>query len=154
MAVRLRLRRVGKKKMPIYHIVAADSRRARDGKFLEVVGRYEPQQDPAVTTVKEPRLFYWLKAGALPSDTVRSLLQRNGLWLKWSLTKKGKDEGTIATEMEKWQMAQAEKRQRDEARRERRAAVRRKKKAAAAETPAAAPAAPAPPAGEAGAPAA
>ncbi|HEX9005710.1 MAG TPA: 30S ribosomal protein S16 [Bacteroidota bacterium] len=154
MAVRLRLRRVGKKKAPIYHIVAADSRRARDGKFLEVVGRYEPLQNPATTTVKEPRLFYWLKTGALPSDTVRSLLQSNGLWLKWSLTKKGKDEGTIATEMEKWQMAQAEKRQRDEARRERRAAARRKKKAAAAETPAAAPATPAAPAGEAGTPAA
>ncbi len=139
MAVRLRLRRVGKKKAPIYHIVAADSRRARDGKFLEVVGRYEPLQNPATTTVKEPRLFYWLKSGALPTDTVRSLLQRNGLWLKWSLTKKGKDEATIAMEMEKWQMAQAEKRQRDEARRERRAAARKKKKAAAETQPAAPP---------------
>ena len=145
MAVRLRLRRVGKKKAPIYHIVAADSRRARNGKFLEVVGRYEPLQNPATTTVVEPRLFYWLKSGALPSDTVRSLLQRNGLWLKWSLTKKGKDEAAIATEMEKWQMAQAEKRERDVARRERRAAARKKKKAAA-ETPAPAPAAPATPA--------
>ena len=57
---------------------------------------------------KEPRVFYWLKNGALPTDTVRSLFQRNGLWLKWSLTKRGKDEATIAAEMEKWQMQQAE----------------------------------------------
>ena len=142
MAVRLRLRRVGKKKAPIYHVVAADSRKARDGKFLEVVGRYEPLQHPALVTMKEPRLFYWLKNGALPSDTVRSLLQRNGLWLKWSLTKKGQSETAIAAEMEKWQMAQADKQQRDEARRARRAAARRTKKAAG-ETPAPAPAAPA-----------
>ncbi len=133
MAVRLRLRRVGKKKAPIYHIVAADSRVARDGKFLEVVGRYEPLQKPALVSAKEERVFYWLKNGALPTDTVRSLFQKNGLWLKWSLTKNGKDASAIATEMEKWQAAQAEKMQRDEARRARRSEVRRKKKAAGAE---------------------
>ncbi|MGA9119089.1 MAG: 30S ribosomal protein S16 [Bacteroidota bacterium] len=140
MAVRLRLRRVGKKKMPIYHIVAADSRAARNGKFLEIVGRYEPLQHPALISAKEERLFYWLKTGALPTDTVRSLLQRNGMWMKWSMTKKGKDAAFIATEMEKWQMAQVGKHERDEARKARRTAARKKKKSAG-ETPAAAPSA-------------
>ncbi len=137
MAVRLRLRRVGKKKMPIYHIVAADSRAARNGKFLEIVGRYEPLQHPALVTAKEERVFHWLKSGALPTDTVRSLLQRNGLWMKWSMTKKGKDQAFIATEMEKWKMAEAEKLQRADARKARRAEARKKKKAAGEAAPAA-----------------
>ena len=148
MAVRLRLRRVGKKKMPFYHIVAADSRAARNGKFLEVIGRYDPLKNPMVITTQDERVLHWLRNGALPTDTVRSLLQRSGLWLKWSMTKKGMDEAAIATEMEKWQMAQAEKRQRDEARKARRTEARRKaKKSGEAEpAPAAAaePAAPAP----------
>jgi small subunit ribosomal protein S16 len=142
LAVRLRLRRVGKKKMPIYHIVAADSRAARSGKVLEVVGRYEPRQNPLVLVAKESRVFYWLKHGALPTDTVRSLFQRNGLWLKWSLTKRGKDEAFITVEMEKWQMAQAEKQQRDADRKARRVAQRKAKKSTENEGTAA-PAAPA-----------
>lgn len=131
MAVRLRLRRVGKKKMPQYHIVAADSRAARNGKFLEVVGRYEPLRKPMLIETKEDRLMYWLKTGASPTDTLRSLLQRNGMWLKWSLIKKKTDAATIASEMERWQMAQGEKAQRDEARKARRIAARRKAKKAA-----------------------
>lgn len=136
MAVRLRLRRVGKKKMPMYHIVVADSRQSRDGKFLEVVGHYKPLQDPMVITTREERVLYWLKSGALPTDTVRSLMQRTGLWLKWSMVKRGLDQATIATEMEKWQMLQAEKRQRDEARKARRKAVRKAKKPAESAAPA------------------
>jgi len=148
LAVRLRLRRVGKKKMPFYHIVAADSRAARNGKFLEVIGRYDPLKNPMLIATKDDRVFHWLRNGALPTDTVRSLLQRSGLWMKWSMKKKGMDEAAIATEMEKWQMAQAEKRQRDEARKARRGEARRKAKksgetepapAAAAETVAPAP---------------
>jgi small subunit ribosomal protein S16 len=129
-AVRIRLRRIGKKKMPQYHIVAADSRAARSGKFLEVVGRYEPLQQPMIIEAKEQRVFHWLKSGALPTDTVRSLFQRNGLWLKWSLTRKGVDEMKIATEMEKWQMAQELKHQRDAERKQRRLAVRKARKIA------------------------
>jgi small subunit ribosomal protein S16 len=146
------LRRIGKKKMPIYHIVAADSRAARNGKFLEVIGRYEPLQSPMLIAAEEARVFHWLKSGARPSDTVRSLFQRNGLWLKWSMTQKGLDAAAIHTEMEKWQMAQAEKQQRDEARRARRVAARRKaKKSSEADAPA--PATP-PPAAAVPAPAA
>jgi small subunit ribosomal protein S16 len=138
-AVRIRLRRIGKKKMPVYHIVAADSRAARNGKFLEVVGRYEPLQNPMVITTREDRVLYWLKTGALPTDTVRSLLQRSGLWMKWTLTKRGAEPGAIAAEMEKWGMAQADKRRRDEERKVRRHAAGRKSKKAtgeAAPTPA------------------
>lgn len=141
MAVRLRLRRVGKKKMPVYHIVAADSRAARNGKFLEVIGRYEPLQHPALVNAREERVFYWLKNGALPTDTVRSLLQYSGLWMKWSLARRGVDEAAIAKEMEKWQMAQAEKLVRHDARRARRASARRKAKKGAENEGAAAPAA-------------
>jgi small subunit ribosomal protein S16 len=137
---------VGKKKKPVYQIVAADSRAARNGKFLEIIGRYDPVQNPMVIETKDPRVLHWLKNGALPTDTVKSLFQRTGLWLRWSLIRKKKDEATIAAEMEKWQMMQAEKRQRELDRKSRRKAA---KKAAAApapaETPAAVPApAPAP----------
>jgi small subunit ribosomal protein S16 len=139
-AVRLRLRRIGKKKMPMYHIVATDSRVARSGKFLEIIGRYEPLQNPMHIVTKDDRIVLWLKRGALPTDTVRSILQRTGLWYRGSMMKKGMDPAAIATEMEKWQMMQAEKRQRDADRKARRATARKAKKPAEGEAPAAAPA--------------
>jgi small subunit ribosomal protein S16 len=123
----------------MYHIVAADSRAARSGKYLEVVGRYEPLQNPALIEVKESRLFYWLKNGALPTDTVRSLLQRGGHWLKWSMVKRGADEATQTREMEKWQMAQAERLKRDAERKARRSAARKKSKKVTEGEPAPAP---------------
>ena len=132
MAVRLRLRRVGKKKMPMYHIVAADSRYARNGKFLEVVGSYAPLQKPAAIAANEERLFYWLNNGARPTDTVRSLLRRKGLWMKWAMKKSGKDESVITKVMERWQLDQDDKAKRDDARRGRRLIARRKKKTAEA----------------------
>ncbi len=135
--VKLRLRRVGKKKQPIYKIVAADSRASRNGKFLEAIGQYNPLVNPMIITVKEPRLYSWLKNGAQPTDTLRSLLQRKGLWLKWGLMKKGADEATITAEMEKWQALQADKLTRDAERKARRKSVR-KAKAAAAKAPVAA----------------
>lgn len=140
MAVHLRLRRIGKKKMPLYHIVAADSRVARNGKFLEVVGRYDPLNHPPLVETKDLRVLAWLKKGARPTDTVRSLLQRKGLWLRWSLMKRGADEARIASEMEKWQMLQADRVRRDEERKARRKAA---KKQQAAPAEGAAPAAPA-----------
>lgn len=115
--------------MPMYHIVAADSRAARTGKFLEIIGRYEPMQDPALVSTSEDRLFHWLGHGALPTDTVKSLLQRNGSWIKWSLVKKGASEETISREMEKWQMSQDAKRQREEERKSARKARRKAAKA-------------------------
>ncbi|HXX64445.1 MAG TPA: 30S ribosomal protein S16 [Bacteroidota bacterium] len=135
MAVRIRLRRIGKKSMPMYQIVAADSRAARNGKFLEIIGRYEPQQEPMLISTKEERVFHWLKNGALPTDTVRSLLQRNGLWIKWTLTRQGAEPSKIAAEMEKWQMGQAAKREHDEARRARRHSAHKKQKKTEQEAP-------------------
>ena len=79
MAVKLRLTRVGSKKNPVYRIVAADSRSPRDGKFLEIVGRYNPQSDPSLIELKEERIKDWLSKGAQPSATVQKLLKAKGL---------------------------------------------------------------------------
>ena len=75
MAVKLRLTRVGSKKNPVYRIVAADSRSPRDGKFLEIVGRYNPQTDPSTIDFDEERIRHWLSKGAQPSNTVQRLLK-------------------------------------------------------------------------------
>jgi small subunit ribosomal protein S16 len=74
MAVRIRLTRMGRKKKPFYRIVAANSEAKRDGKFLEVVGTYDPLQDPVAITIHQDKLQYWLGQGAKPSDTVKSLI--------------------------------------------------------------------------------
>ncbi len=103
MSVRLRLRRMGKKKQPIYKVVAADSRSPRDGKFLEAVGIYNPLMKPHTVDLKEERVFYWLDKGAQPTDTVKSLLRQKGITLKRELIKKGKTEEQINSEMENWQ---------------------------------------------------
>ncbi len=128
MAVHLRLRRIGRKKIPVYKLVAADSRAPRNGRFIEALGLYKPMVEPIECEVKEPRLFYWLEKGAIPSDTVRTLLSRKGLWLKWSLMKKGVDETTMAAELAKWQALQEEKLRREAERKARRAATRRKER--------------------------
>lgn len=79
MPVKIRLARHGAKKRPFYRIVAADSEARRDGRFLEILGSYNPLPDPAQVTLKEDRIKYWMGQGALPSDTVRSLLKKEGL---------------------------------------------------------------------------
>jgi small subunit ribosomal protein S16 len=79
MAVRLRLRRGGRKKNPMYRIVVADSRSPRDGRFIETIGHYYPRQAEGGLGVEAERANYWLDHGAQPSDTVRSLLRRAGV---------------------------------------------------------------------------
>ncbi|HWO94478.1 MAG TPA: 30S ribosomal protein S16 [Dehalococcoidia bacterium] len=76
--VRIRLRRQGKKRQPIYRIVVADSRAPRDGDFIETIGLYNPLTDPETVTVDEERLRHWLGHGAQPSETVDKLLRRKG----------------------------------------------------------------------------
>jgi small subunit ribosomal protein S16 len=76
MAVRIRLARHGAKKKPFYRIVVADSESPRDGRYLETVGTYNPLLDPAEISVKQERVQYWLEQGAIPTDTVRSLLKK------------------------------------------------------------------------------
>jgi small subunit ribosomal protein S16 len=79
MAVRIRLRRVGRKKQPHYRIVVADSTSPRDGRFVEIIGHYHPRQAENSLEVQKDRANHWLDHGALPSDTVRSLLRRAGI---------------------------------------------------------------------------
>ncbi|RPI13712.1 MAG: 30S ribosomal protein S16 [Ignavibacteriae bacterium] len=110
--VKLRLRRMGRKKMPIYKIVAADSRAPRDGRFIEALGTYNPNHNPIKLEVNEDRVFYWLKTGAQPTDTVKNLLSSKGLMLKLHLTKKGADEQKINDEFTKWSAMQEPKLQR------------------------------------------
>ena len=102
MAVKLRLRRMGKKKQPIYKVVAADSRSPRDGKFIEAIGLYNPKTDPATINIKEDRALYWLSVGAQPTDTVKNLLSNQGIILKRELTKQGLSEENIALKLEEW----------------------------------------------------
>jgi small subunit ribosomal protein S16 len=79
MAVRMRLTRVGSKKNPIYRVVVADSRSPRDGKFIEIVGRYNPQSDPSLIEFDEAKVKDWLAKGAQPSDTVSRLLKAKNI---------------------------------------------------------------------------
>jgi small subunit ribosomal protein S16 len=79
MAVRIRLRREGRKKIPMYRIVVADSRSPRDGRFIEVIGQYQPRAKDGGLSLKQDRANHWLDVGALPTDTVRSLLRRAGI---------------------------------------------------------------------------
>lgn len=103
MAVKLRLRRLGKKKQPIYKIVVADARSPRDGKFIEAIGLYNPLTNPASLEIKEDRALYWLNNGAQPTDTVRSLLSQKGILLERHLRKKGISEEKINEERENFQ---------------------------------------------------
>ena len=109
MAVKIRLKRLGKKKQPFYRIVVADSRMPRDGRSIEKIGHYNPIVDPAELVINEERLFHWMDEGAKPSDTVFSLLRSRGLTLKYELLSRNADEATINKEMHKWELARDEK---------------------------------------------
>jgi small subunit ribosomal protein S16 len=79
MAARIRLARVGSKKNPVYRVVVADSRSPRDGKFIEIVGRYNPQTDPSTIEIDETKVKDWISKGAQPSESVRRLLKAKGM---------------------------------------------------------------------------
>ena len=80
MAVRLRLSRIGRHKRPFYRVVAVDSRMRRDGRCIEVLGTHDPLKEPALTELRAERVLDWLRKGAQPSVTVRTLLRRSGIW--------------------------------------------------------------------------
>lgn len=80
--VKIRLNRMGAKRQPFYRIVVADSRSPRDGRFIEIVGNYDPKKDPAIINVDEEKVIAWIKKGAQPTDTVRSLLSKKGIMQK------------------------------------------------------------------------
>ena len=77
--VKIRLRRIGRKKAPMYRIVVADSTSPRDGRFIEIVGTYAPRQAEGSVTLDEARIEHWLNVGAQPTDTVRSIIRKAGM---------------------------------------------------------------------------
>jgi|SRR5688572_10659282 small subunit ribosomal protein S16 len=81
--VKIRLRRMGTKKRPFFRVVVADSRSPRDGRFIENIGKYHPMNDPSVIEIDEDRAMHWLGQGAQPSDPVRVLLEKVGIWEKF-----------------------------------------------------------------------
>ena len=83
MSVKIRLKRMGSKKRPLYRIVVADSRSPRDGRFIETVGTYNPLTEPEQVTLKEEAIMNWLSNGAQPSDTVRNILSKQGVMKKF-----------------------------------------------------------------------
>ncbi|MDO4813841.1 MAG: 30S ribosomal protein S16 [Gemella sp.] len=90
MAVKIRLKRLGAKKSPFYRIVVADSRSPRDGRSIETIGTYNPVKEPAEVKIDEELALKWLGNGAQPSDTVRSLLSKEGILKKFHDTKLSK----------------------------------------------------------------
>ncbi len=88
MAVKIRLNRLGAKKNPFYRIVVADSRAPRDGRFIEILGNYDPSQTPAVVNVDEDKVLDWMNKGAQPTDTVKNLLSKKGIIAKFAESKK------------------------------------------------------------------
>jgi len=108
LAVKLRLRRMGKKKQPIYKVVAVDARAPRDGEFIEAVGYYNPRTNPKTVDLDEAKAMKWLNVGAQPTDTVRNLLRMTGISLKMDLIKRGLSEELIQAEMDKWKNSKKE----------------------------------------------
>lgn len=87
MSVKLRLTRVGKTKQPTYRIVAADARSPRDGRFIEIVGIYEPRQEPSKIVVDNAKAVEWLRKGAQPTERVQKLLEVSGAWAEFKAAK-------------------------------------------------------------------
>lgn len=88
MSVRIRLTRVGRKKSPSYRVVVADSHMKRDGRFIEILGHYQPLGTETKTQINNERALYWLKVGAQPSDTAKSVLRRAGVMKEFHLARK------------------------------------------------------------------
>jgi small subunit ribosomal protein S16 len=98
--VRIRLRRVGAKHQPSYRIVVAEKESPRDGRFLEIIGHYNPRTEPATIVVDEDRLYHWLSNGAQPSDSLLQVLKSRGSWDRWLRFKQGEDLQKLLAEAE------------------------------------------------------
>ena len=96
MAVKLRLKRMGSKQRPFYRIVAADSRSPRDGRFIETVGTYQPIYKENNINVDEEKALKWLNNGAIPTDTVKNILSKSGVWAKFKAAKTTKKDNKEA----------------------------------------------------------
>ncbi len=100
MAVKIRLKRMGSKKKPFYRVIATDSRNARDGRFIETLGYYNPMPDPPHIKIEEESLFRWLDRGAIPSVNTESILRRIGVMQKWQLLKQGVKKEDLEAKLE------------------------------------------------------
>jgi len=96
--VRIRLRRVGLKGQPSYRVVAADKESPRDGRFLEILGFYNPRTNPATIHLKEDRVYHWMKNGALPTESVEQIFKSAGVLDRFERFKKGEAVETLVTE--------------------------------------------------------
>ena len=94
MAVTIRLRRLGAKKRPFYRVVVADQRSPRDGRFIEIIGKYHPLEDPSLIEIDEEKALEWLKKGAQPSEPVTNLLRKTGIWEKFEADRKSSPKPT------------------------------------------------------------
>jgi small subunit ribosomal protein S16 len=88
MAVKLRLMRFGKTKQPTYRVVAADARSPRDGRFIEILGQYNPRNEPSIINIDNAKAVKWLQNGAQPTERVQKLLQISGAWAEFTAAKK------------------------------------------------------------------
>jgi small subunit ribosomal protein S16 len=109
MSVKLRLRRLGRTHSPFYHIVAADSRSPRDGKYIEQIGSYDPVAQPHKVVLDHEKAMKWLKNGAQPTETVKSLLSHEGVMLKLHLHRKKKSEQEIESGFQAWKASKVRK---------------------------------------------
>jgi small subunit ribosomal protein S16 len=109
--VKIRLMRVGKKKQPSYRVVVADSRSPRDGRYIEIIGQYQPRQDPSVFTIDDEKALAWLRQGAQPSEQVHRLLVGSGLWEQYESERSSQSQAarTAARKAKGAATAQAEK---------------------------------------------
>jgi small subunit ribosomal protein S16 len=89
--VRIRLRRVGSRNQASYRVVIADKEKPRDGRFLEIVGHYNPRTEPSTVVLKDDRIFYWLSVGAQPTEAVDRLFKQTELWARYERFKAGED---------------------------------------------------------------
>ncbi len=108
--VKIRIQRAGKTNRPFYRIVAAHSTRKRDGDFIEKLGTYNSLTTPASVELNEAKIIQWLKKGAQPTETVKSILRKQGIMHKFRLMMRNLPEDKIQTEMDNWRMRQDAKR--------------------------------------------
>jgi small subunit ribosomal protein S16 len=94
--VKIRLRRTGSKKKPTYRVVVADARAPRDGRFVEIIGYYDPRTEPATFNIQEDRALYWLSVGAQPTDVVQKLLKKSGATERFAQAKAQAKEASAA----------------------------------------------------------
>lgn len=98
MLVKIRLARLGNRKRPFYRVVAAESANRRDGRFIEILGTYDPLRKPSAVEVKPEAVIKWLENGAQPTDTVRRILAKSGVWAHWRAVQAGEAEASSMTE--------------------------------------------------------